>query len=266
MRGNTEQMKKIFFLCVVSLVALSGYASGGISTSGPHSFSADQCKDCHVSVPADGQKGPFQMKAPIPILCKKCHPSLMRPSHPVGFKPPPGRMPDAFPLSYNGRFTCSTCHDIHSEFVGSTGLRSYYLRYKTGEGNFCTECHDKRKISHEVLLTAHMEKKNRVIIPGLMIDDLSNQCLSCHNGVTAKNVVVGLPLCACPEEQTSHPIGMDYEKARLRTGKLKVLDKTIKLFGGKVGCGSCHDPYSKNANMLVTPNTGSALCLKCHIE
>ena len=260
------RIRRITFLCIFSLSVFMGGTAYGIATDGPHAFSPDECTSCHVSVPAGGQGGPFQMTAPVAALCRKCHKSGMKSfSHPVGFKPKDVKIPSGFPLSYDGEFTCSTCHDIHADIVGPTGLRSYYLRHKTGEGNFCTECHDRRKISHEVLLSAHM-KKNSVAPRGLMIDELSNQCLSCHNGVTAKNVLIGLPLCSCPEEQTSHPIGMDYEKARIRTGRLKTLDKTIKLFNGKVGCGSCHDPYSKNPKMLVVPNTGSALCLKCHIE
>ena len=43
-----------------------------------------------------------------------------------------------------------------------------------------------------------------------------------------------------------------------------VLDKRIRLFNGKVGCGSCHNPYSKNAKFLVIETEGGRLCLSCH--
>jgi predicted CXXCH cytochrome family protein len=33
-----------------------------------------------------------------------------------------------------------------------------------------------------------------------------------------------------------------------------------------VECASCHDPHSENATFLRIPNTGSAVCLACHIK
>lgn len=43
------------------------------------------------------------------------------------------------------------------------------------------------------------------------------------------------------------------------------------LFGGDtnipfIECSSCHDPHSNNAMFLRIPNTGSQLCLTCHIK
>lgn len=258
-------MKRVTFLCIFLLSVCISNAFG-ISTTGPHVFTADQCRRCHISVPAEGQKGPFQMTAPVSELCRKCHESGMRLfSHPVDLIPQKIKVPPGFPLSYDGNFTCSTCHDIHAEIVGPFGFRSYYLRHKIGEGSFCAICHDRKSISHETLLPAHM-KENRTDTRNSMIDEVSNQCLACHDGVTMRNAAVGLPLCVCPDDRTNHPIGVYYALSRMKTGSLKPLDKTFKLFNGKIGCGSCHDPYSKNSKFLVMPNTGSALCLKCHTE
>lgn len=33
-----------------------------------------------------------------------------------------------------------------------------------------------------------------------------------------------------------------------------------------VECGSCHDPHSSNATFLRTANTGSQVCLTCHVK
>ncbi|MBI5910832.1 MAG: cytochrome c3 family protein [Betaproteobacteria bacterium] len=33
-----------------------------------------------------------------------------------------------------------------------------------------------------------------------------------------------------------------------------------------VECGSCHDPHSSNTTFLRVANTGSALCLSCHVK
>ncbi|MCL4537222.1 MAG: cytochrome c3 family protein, partial [Nitrospirae bacterium] len=65
----------------------------------------------------------------------------------------------------------------------------------------------------------------------------------------------------------SHPIGTDYMKA-YRKGRLKhpsSINPAIRLFNGRLGCGSCHNMYSREKKHLVTSNKGSALCLSCHI-
>jgi len=36
--------------------------------------------------------------------------------------------------------------------------------------------------------------------------------------------------------------------------------------GPSVECGSCHDPHTENSTFLRTVNTGSAVCLACHIK
>ena len=33
-----------------------------------------------------------------------------------------------------------------------------------------------------------------------------------------------------------------------------------------VECASCHDPHTSNATFLRIPNTGSAVCLACHVK
>ncbi|HWR59390.1 MAG TPA: cytochrome c3 family protein [Thermodesulfovibrionales bacterium] len=274
MKQETADLRKARPVRMTMTAVLCAFLAGlpiggdvfGIATTGPHGFKIDECTNCHVTVPSDGQKGPFRMRGRVSVLCRKCHPSGMNSfSHPVGFRPQGTKIPPEFPLSYDGRFTCSTCHDIHKEVVGASGFRSYYLRHRIGEVRFCVACHDKEPMSHENLLSAHMKKK-MATTGELLIDEVSNQCLACHNGVNAKNIASGLPGCFCPEEQTGHPIGVQYETSGKKTKVLKHLDKSVKLYNGKLGCGTCHEPYSKNSKMLVIPNTGSALCLMCHSD
>lgn len=33
-----------------------------------------------------------------------------------------------------------------------------------------------------------------------------------------------------------------------------------------VECASCHDPHTANATFLRIPNSGSAVCLACHVK
>lgn len=269
-------MKRIVIIGILLSFGLGeGISAFGVPTAGPHGFTPEECARCHSPVPADGQSRPFPMTAPVAVLCKKCHTFGMESfSHPVGFRPQRSDMPPDFPLSYDGTFTCSTCHDFHSETWSTSGFRLYNLRGrgKYGQGDFCAKCHEKKPFSHETLLTAHMKKRLPAANPS--IDEISAQCLACHDGFNAKAAGVSIasprPFCFCPEEKTGHSIGVDYESARGKTHELKPagsLRAAVKLFDGKVGCGSCHDPYSKNRKMLVVPMTDkNNLCVECHIK
>ena len=93
----------------------------------------------------------------------------------------------------------------------------------------------------------------------------STACLSCHDGSLASGVIhgarQGLPL----DLRAGHPVGLAYRVGR--GGSLRPpasVDHRIRLPDGRVGCGSCHSPYSGERFMLVVPNDGSRLCLACH--
>ena len=68
----------------------------------------------------------------------------------------------------------------------------------------------------------------------------------------------------------SHPIGMDYRYTALNKSQFYFYpsrdQKRIRLFNGKLGCGSCHSLYAQTKNNLVAgfDNDNSELCLKCH--
>lgn len=76
-----------------------------------------------------------------------------------------------------------------------------------------------------------------------------------------------------------HPIGFSYSNAyneetaaglvglRIKTS----VDSRVRFFGANniVECSTCHDPHVENpaqAPFLVMSNSGSALCLACHIK
>ena len=71
----------------------------------------------------------------------------------------------------------------------------------------------------------------------------------------------------------SHPVGVTYpiSGALARPGKkapsvrdLAMVDPRIRLFGGKIGCGTCHDFYSTIPKFLVLDTRGGRLCRACH--
>jgi predicted CXXCH cytochrome family protein len=66
----------------------------------------------------------------------------------------------------------------------------------------------------------------------------------------------------------SHPIGVDYTRAFTRGGFAHPsrLDPSVVLFNGKIGCGTCHNLYSKRKYYLSASNERSALCFQCHVK
>ena len=65
----------------------------------------------------------------------------------------------------------------------------------------------------------------------------------------------------------THPIGGSYGTAASAAPDLKPvasLDRMIRLYSGRLGCGTCHSVYSKLAKHLVMDNRGSRLCIACH--
>lgn len=51
-----------------------------------------------------------------------------------------------------------------------------------------------------------------------------------------------------------------------RADLLKQSDGSTLPSGPSVECGSCHDPHSSNNTFLRIANTGSAVCLACHVK
>jgi len=109
------------------------------------------------------------------------------------------------------------------------------------------------------------------------LDSRSLQCMGCHDGSIAEsdNMRVTNPSLfgqpgsgGGPSIGQTHPVGVDYASAALARREFESSGSlrrgAVRLVEGKVGCTSCHSPYSKNARLLVVSNAGSALCLRCH--
>jgi predicted CXXCH cytochrome family protein len=113
----------------------------------------------------------------------------------------------------------------------------------------------------------------------------SRLCLSCHDGtvamdsfggVTGTHSMTGTNLLGT-DLVNDHPISFTYDAslAANDNGGLVVPVSSSKvdaagnvpLFAGKIECASCHQVHSSaNPPFLRIPNTGSQLCLKCHIK
>lgn len=104
------------------------------------------------------------------------------------------------------------------------------------------------------------------------LDSFTIDCLSCHDGVAASNIVVDYrdrPYnhpSRVTSKRSDHPVGMTYAAyVAGGPGYKDVGDSTRMIFvNGKVGCLTCHDPLNPEKGHLVMSDRNSALCLTCH--
>ncbi|MDP2168333.1 MAG: cytochrome c3 family protein [Thermodesulfovibrionales bacterium] len=259
-------MKKALFILV--LIILSAAIIAYTVMENPHGFSDSECSKCHV----DAGKTPKELVAPVIGLCAGCHRRGMKTaSHPVGILPGITRIPQGMPLE-NGRLTCNTCHNIHAKRFTAFGEKSYFLRTTARGRDFCAACHtvDPLLAGHKELLdAAHMGRRYTVTDASQSIDGLSLECLSCHDSSVGSlsDYIAGAGYWE--HLRGPHPIGVNYETSRRMSGGLKPasrLSKKIRFFDGRIGCGTCHDPFSGLSAQLVMDNTESRLCSECHFD
>lgn len=110
--------------------------------------------------------------------------------------------------------------------------------------------------------------------PSKSTDSLSNDCLSCHDGVMAKNFNVRIKnnpngrVMGLEDIIGGHPVGMEYENYAAVNGKEyrgEVRFSNDMVFAeGKVGCLTCHNPLNSSKGHLVMKNDRSELCFSCH--
>lgn len=261
----------LFLLCIIvhSLV------------ENPHeTFS---CSTCHRTDPS-GAVIPHQLVSPVTDLCERCHRKVLSEgySHPVDVRPRAANIPADLPLSGRGELTCCTCHDVHAASETVFGTPSYCLRRPEPGKAFCEACHPAAlrgpSGGHSALLgESHFRSRYIATDPSRSIDPMSKNCISCHDGSFASSatfIMAGAWTHGrdfLRNDRGTHPIGVDYETARLEPGRktdlrpLDLVDRRIRFFDGKVGCGSCHDPYSRIEKMLVMSDRNSRLCLACHL-
>lgn len=263
----------MFFIgTVLAFIIGSGIAYTLLRT-GPHAFSDAQCPECHAVIPEKGRRETLRLTAPETDLCARCHKTLENTvSHPVDIVPTRALPPPDFPLSYEGKMTCSTCHDIHESSNQIFGVASAFLRRQIKGRELCAICHEDSAGHASMIGTAHMKYRAEDLDAGV-VDPVSRACLSCHDGTLgpAETVAVGTWEHGTPltrfDPRGSHPIGVDYLRAFARHRGLRpmgTLNPAIKLIEGKVGCSSCHDLFSNLPGRLVMSNNGSRLCLACH--
>ena len=97
------------------------------------------CQVCHTAdaatLMANHATAAALLVPDLETRCMGCH-GDEGPSHPTGAKPARA-VPEALPLSGEGRLTCATCHFMHGEPDG----RGDFLRIDNKRGGLCLSCH-----------------------------------------------------------------------------------------------------------------------------
>ena len=139
--------------------------------------------------------------------------------------------------------------------------------------------------SYQMYDAAHSSTINMTVDP--QPSGVALACLSCHDGTVGLDVIVNTPnnytggpavgtrmppnLLAnlSTDLRNDHPISITYDPTadpQFRSAS-SVHAAGLQLYGGKVQCGSCHNPHTAaNRPFLRISNAGSSLCLTCHIK
>jgi predicted CXXCH cytochrome family protein len=252
--------KRVFFLFLFATLVRLSFSN---NTKEIHDFSGI-CDKCHLNDPIKGGKNIYTNDESD--LCLQCHSKMSGLSHPVGVKPTM-KIPKELPLDWKGEITCVTCHIAHHKKNGG----DFFMRDLSKGELFCRKCHnefpDLKKLHNGLSGTAHVGKRYREESKSDIVDELSMKCLNCHDATIGSNSIINSigrgVFFHAPGRGSSHPIGMLYRGGGAYMPK-ELLDERLLLFDGKVGCGTCHNPYSKNHFKLVITEKQSSLCLACH--
>ena len=264
--GARAVIRNLTFVGALGLAAVAGMpgsppAAAKVSgqETGAHVGSA--CQGCRVDTLPESQITAHTALGADERSCTSCHAGAATASHPVGFVP--GRaLPDAFPLGDGGAMTCGTCHDLRT---GAPGL----LRATADGEHMCLSCHETAFFAdlpdpvRAFMFSGHLDTRGH---SAAGIDAYSLRCMVCHadRGPTSRRTASISNALPYDAGQNNHSIGVDYDEAA-RTGgyePITVLPDEVFLPEGRVGCVSCHVPYSRKHGRR--PQTRTGLCLSCH--
>jgi predicted CXXCH cytochrome family protein len=190
-------------------------------------------------------------------------------SHPLNIVPEMC-LPAEMPLE-NGRMACLTCHFAHSQNVEERPRNRALLR-KSGRGvHFCSSCHGLRASDHCVYEFAHRASSRSLPQSGTL-DSHSLQCIECHDrhATRVSRSTGGGRWQPFDSTRSNHPVGISYAQVAARFPRAytpaATLPQQLRLYNDQIGCGTCHSAYSNAKFMLTVDNSGSRLCLSCHVK
>ncbi len=191
------------------------------------------------------------------------------------------------------------------DFIFSRGLYAPYTLAEAGlEGSghdlriqgtsepACMFCHLPHKEAEEPPLWDKETKKRSWPLKALKKEKVSaaKLCLSCHDGNIAGDVTAFIPSEELRKEKyimrkgfhtvhgaglfdddygADHPVGISLKKMARHNADLRTEPHSaLKLKKGRIDCTTCHSVHVETPykGFLVMDNTGSDLCLGCHIK
>jgi len=255
-----------YFIVALALVFIGMVMIVHSIVGNVHTFSDNECVGCHLDV----AESPSELKPMTVYGCVGCHEdSIEKKLHPIVVMPRKS-IPADMPL-VNGVVTCVTCHFVHPFSIKSKKY-TYALLRRPGRGPvFCSACHGIDTKGHILFENAH--KGSYVEIGrNKPLDIYSLQCIECHlERLTLPKSGMGAGRWEhSPGSKKNHLMGVSYLDAFARNPKdyrsPGSIPPEMRLFDGKIGCGTCHNIYTRAKNMLSVDNKGSRLCLVCHIK
>ncbi len=198
--------------------------------------------------------------------CLVCHMDQKHDGHPIGATVP---APVSLPLGARRTVECTSCHDTGVDHRA----RGRPVRLRMTVSGLCAECHVTPALEgsarfHAIAMKrAHGPTHSRPPGPTTDLDETSRRCLTCHDGSAARSVISD-STWAATGHQDGHASGTSYRAMQKRFGlQLRpesAIPGPIRLADGRIGCGTCHSPYSNLPKLLQLPLAGSALCKACH--
>jgi len=155
------------------------------------------------------------------------------------------------PALLQGSSSCTVCHGLHLTWGRKAKSRTSHA-LNMGRAHLAAS---KKSVGSSV-------RSSRVAfaLTGANMDAESHDCLSCHDGTIASDIG--------RDDHQSHPVGVVHTTrsgdTEMPVKPRQMIDPRIRLLDGRIGCGTCHNAYSREANQLVMSNQGSAFCLSCH--
>ena len=158
---------------------------------------------------------------------------------------------------------CGYCHSVHNA-LGGMGL------INPGFGTFPS-------------ITKVYSTSTRIFNADIASINKSDAplCLACHDQNSTNSnpyfkivkerfdIRGGTDIYIGTDLSNDHPIGFTFDPS-LSPAKIKEPVKAHVTYGPggrQMWCSTCHDVHNNEfGNFLVMPNTGSALCLDCHIK
>jgi predicted CXXCH cytochrome family protein len=127
----------------------------------------------------------------------------------------------------------------------------------------CSSCHIPSSDARDQHSTWAESSPRKSFAPNLRSSRL---CLGCHDGMIAKEINSGESgqNSSGVDLNKSHPMSVDYMTAFSRKGAKRLRHPStlgpLKLYEGKVECGSCHDTHQSFRLRMSKRD----LCFQCH--